>query len=87
MPLNGTAEAVPFPNPTCLTSSVTRVATDDVQRAAHLIFLNQIFAQSGLIGIPLSIYYDWMRTRGLLVAHVENLRSRPQILFRGAVAI
>jgi len=66
---------------------MARVATGDVSHAADVVLLYQRRAQFSLLGETLTIYYNWIRARGLLVAHVENLVARAQILFRRAVAV
>jgi hypothetical protein len=65
---------------------VARAATGNVLDAADVIFLQQRHAQIILIGEALTIDDYWARAGRLLVAHVEYLIARTQILFRRAMA-
>jgi hypothetical protein len=66
---------------------MTRVATGNVFHAAHAVFLYQRCAQVELIVVTLSVHLYWIRAGGLLVAHIEYLIARAEILFWRAMAI
>ncbi len=65
---------------------MTRVATGDVHYAADTVLLHQGRAQRSLVGIALAVNFDYVRAARLLVAHIEYLITRAQMILRGAVA-
>src|SRR5580700_8106144 len=69
-----------------LTSSMTGTATGNVPHAAHVVLLHQRQPQLFLIDVTLPIHHHRIRARGLLVAHIEHLIPRPQIVLGRAMA-
>src|ERR1035438_10111422 len=67
--------------------AMTRAAARDVLYRTQLVFLDQCCSQRFLVGIAGAIDLDRQRCGWLLVAHVEHLVARAQILLRRAVAI
>ena len=51
-----------------------------------MVFPHQIRAQRKLVGIDLAIHHHGLVARWLLVAHIEHLVARPQVLLGGAMA-
>src|SRR5579863_538999 len=62
------------------------VATGYVLYAAHVVLLYQGGAQFGLLGIALPVDRHRVRAARLLVAHVEYLITRAEIVLRSAMA-
>src|SRR5258706_5257908 len=68
-------------------SSMTRVATGNVFHTAYGVLFHQHQAQICLVGETLTIHDHWIRGRGLLILHVEDLIARAQIILRRTVAV
>src|SRR5215469_15348517 len=66
--------------------SMAGAAARDVFHAAHVVLLDQGRAECTLIGVVLAIKLHHVRAARRLVAHVENLIARAEILFRSAMA-
>jgi hypothetical protein len=65
---------------------MTGAAIRNVFDAAHVVFLDQGGAEVLLIGVALAVDDYRIRTRGLLVTHVEDFAARAQVILRGAMA-
>jgi len=63
------------------------VATGNILHRAHLVLLLQSVTQRLLVGVGLPVDNYRLSLGGLLIAHVEHLLARTQILFRVAMAV
>src|SRR5580700_2279035 len=91
--LLGQTSSFLFCNPTLVCSSIficvlamASAATCDVLHTADVILFHQKRAQIDLVRKALRIHNHRIRTRRLLVLHIENLIARAQIFFRRAMA-
>ena len=65
---------------------MARRATSNIHYRTHVVLLHQIFAQVNLASKRLLVDYNWQVSCGLLIAHIENLLTRTQILLWRAMA-
>ena len=65
---------------------MTGAAIRNVWHAAHVVFLDQGRTQLDLVGVAVAVDHHGRRARRRLVAHVEDLVARAQVILRGAMA-
>jgi hypothetical protein len=66
---------------------MTRRATRNIHRAAQVVLVGQILTEFHLVGIAFPIHLNRQSCRRLLVSHIKNLLTRPQIFLRPAMTL
>ena len=66
---------------------MARGTTGDIGHASQIVLLNQILAERSLVGKFLTIKGQRFVRRRRLIAHIEYLVTRAQVLVRRAVAV
>src|SRR5690242_13347986 len=67
-------------------STVAGGTTRQIVNTAQVVLVLQVIAQRQLVGEDLAIHFDLVLAARLLVAHVEHLFARPQVLLRLTMA-